>query len=472
MQDDHAIVDQACQSLCASLGFCRGIESPMPRAVAFATLRSEMPYRDYDRRVYSKKRAMITFVRRARERQAAAAAAAAVKIEPKAEPRAVGAAAAADDDIEFDETALEPSIEPIGWREPSADVKPNVVDVKPTTLGKRSYASVKSEKDGVAVDKKPRRVQLVSAAEMHEKHGAVKIVSKSTSAPIVVAAVTTTTTTTTTAAAAVTTTTTTTVSDANTNRTRETTQHALNDAMADYRDRLARSFAMNGRRNVGVAAKIARSILTLLLEPADLCVELRVQKPNAALEARERARLVRTLAAPDDTIDAPSNDEVRDMNVHVNSCTVNLFAGCPELAFDVTRTFDVVALKALFFFVTFSPVLFATRESASCTATHLADFRHNSLLERSIDRCALLSGVFGALLQRSARGMQLTLRQTLAMAFDDALSELAAMQQPFNNNPQNIGILLRAKRNVLAVPALAMTATPVLATDAASGKTE
>jgi hypothetical protein len=230
----------------------------------------------------------------------------------------------------------------------------------------------------------------------------------------------------------------TTISDANTVATRESMQRGLPDATAEMRARLGTLYGLDTRDGVRTSevARLARTIVIMLLEPISLRVVSNVRRPDAALAARERARLT--------SDEPPTLDDVRAMNRHITAMTINLFAGTPEFALDATRLVSESAYRALFFLVVFGNVLFATN-SETATSHVLDDFRHNAELERRVERGALIGRTCVALVRGVDRHYRAGLRNRLLMALDAAMTNVSALRQPFNNNPANLERLARAK---------------------------
>lgn len=231
----------------------------------------------------------------------------------------------------------------------------------------------------------------------------------------------------------------TTVSDSNAAEVRLAMAKGAIEATAAIRARLASVFMRDARIARSDISKLARTIVVLLLEPISLRVVSVIQRPDGELMARETARL-RT-GAP------PSVDDRRAMNRHVLTLSVNLFAGCPEFALDLVKLEQPQVLRAVYFMVVFSALLFAT--SVETATSHvLDDFRHNGELERLVERGALVGRTLCALLRGVDVAYRLTLRKRLLMALDAAMSEVAAMRQPYNASPANIERLLAARRMV------------------------
>jgi hypothetical protein len=231
-----------------------------------------------------------------------------------------------------------------------------------------------------------------------------------------------------------------TISDANTVATRESMQRGLADATQEMRTNLATLYGLDAMVQSSEVARLARTLVILLLEPVSLRIVSQVHRPNASLSARERERLL--------TNNPPTLDDMREMNRHITSFTVNLFAGCPEFALDITRLGDERALRAIFFFIAFGNILFLTNQE-SATLHVLDDFRHNSELEKRIERGSLVGRMCCALVRGVDRRYRAGLRNRLSMALDAAMSDVCAMRQPFNNNPSNIMRLQHAKKILL-----------------------
>lgn len=234
-------------------------------------------------------------------------------------------------------------------------------------------------------------------------------------------------------------TTATTVSDANSAEARAAMQRNIGEATSAIRARLAAQFAHDARVARSDVAKLARTIVILLLEPIALRIISVVQRPDADVLAREMARL--------SSGEKPSVEDRRAMNRHVQMLSINLFAGLPELALDLIKLESPAVLRAVYFFVVFSEVLFVTREESATTHV-LDDFRHNSVLEKLLERGEFIGRTLCALLRGVNEAYRLTLRKRLMMALDAAMSEVSAMRQPYNRSPANIERLGRAKQIV------------------------
>jgi len=231
----------------------------------------------------------------------------------------------------------------------------------------------------------------------------------------------------------------TTISDANSADARAAMQRGVGEATSAMRARMASAFARDARLARSDIAKLARTIVILLLEPLALRIVNVVQRPDADLMARELTRLHSD--AP------PSVEDRRAMNRHVLTLNVNLFAGCPEFALDMVKLESPRVLRAVYFLVVFSSLLFATC-TETATSHVMDDFRHNGELERLVDRGELIGRTLCSLLRGVEAAYRLTLRKRLVMAIDAAMSEVAAMRQPYNRSPQNIERLCVAKRMV------------------------
>jgi len=238
-------------------------------------------------------------------------------------------------------------------------------------------------------------------------------------------------------------TTATTISDANSAEARAAMHRGVVEATNAMRARMMTAFMHDARVARSEVAKLARTIVILLLEPVALRITSVVQRPDAELMARESARLL--------SGEPPSVEDRRAMNRHVLTLHANLFAGCPEFALDLVKLESPPVLRAVYFFVVFSDVLFATRQETA-TSHVLDDFRHNGELERLIDRGALVGHTLCALLRGVDVAYRLTLRKRLTMALDAAMSDVASMRQPYNRSPTNIERLIAAKQLVNEFP--------------------
>jgi len=187
------------------------------------------------------------------------------------------------------------------------------------------------------------------------------------------------------------------------------------------------------------AARLGRTFVALLLEPAALAVELAVARCDAALEVREIGRLALGSASP-------SADEQRAVSAHVEHLTVNLFAGCPELALRVADLPESGA-RALFVLLAHGELVFGRESRESAVRTRLDAFRHNSALECALgSRHALLWGVCRAALDQCDSNHADALRHTLLLALDAAQTHVAAMRQPYNASSANLATLRVVQR--------------------------
>jgi hypothetical protein len=234
-------------------------------------------------------------------------------------------------------------------------------------------------------------------------------------------------------------TTATTISDANTAEKRAVMQKGVIEATAALRVRIGAVFVRDANTGRSEVAKLARTIVILLLEPFSLRIVSVIQRPDDELVQRESARLI--------TNTPLTVEDQRAMNRHVLSLSINLFAGLPELAVDMIKLESSAVLKAAYFFVVFSELLFATCTKSS-TQHVMDDFRHNSELEHIVDRGELIGATLCALLRGVETHYRLTLRRRLMMAVDTAISEVSSMRQPYNNSPANIARLNTAKEIV------------------------
>lgn len=229
------------------------------------------------------------------------------------------------------------------------------------------------------------------------------------------------------------------VSDRNTADMREEMKRGLPEATEAVRAQLRGIFGYDARTSRSEVAKLARTVVILLLEPVSLRVSSVVQRPDRELLVRERARLL--------TGALPSVDERREMNRHVVALTFNLFAGCPEFALDMVKLESPEVFRAVYFFIIFSELLFLTRVETATTHV-LDDFRHNSELEKRVDRAVLIERSLAALIHGVERAYRYALRNRFLLAIDAAMSEVSQMTQPFNANARNLDMLARAKQRL------------------------
>jgi len=183
----------------------------------------------------------------------------------------------------------------------------------------------------------------------------------------------------------------------------------------------------------GPVTQLARTFVALLLEPAALAVELAVARSDRALEQRELERLRRNAS--------PTEDHARAVSAHIEHLTVNLFAGCPELALRVSDL-PASGVRALFVLLAHGALVFGRESHDSALRTRLDAFRHNSALEEALgSRAALIWGVCRATLDQSDASHADAMRHTLLLALDAAQTRVAGMRQPYNASPANLATL-------------------------------
>jgi len=380
----HAYLQTACTALIDGIGFRESDEAvrEVPTLVATTMFRQMMPQRNYERRVQS------TISQR--ETQLATSS-------MFAKPKPVTT------------VKREPTDE-------SSDVKTSILGQKRKATSD-SVQSGEVDGDGVQITVPQRqKLNMIDFTEMPEvqvKIEQTRTLSKDSKA--------------------------TTISDANTADVRESMQRNIGEATEAVRAQLKQIFAQDARISRSDVAKIARTIVILLLEPISLRISSVVQRPDAELATRERARLL--------SGEPPTVEEMRAMNRHVLALTVNLFAGCPEFAIDLVKLGSATIYRAVYFLIVFSDVLFLTRVESATTHT-MDDFRHNSILEKLVDRAILIERTLCALVRGVDRAYRYSLRNRFLLALDAAMTDVCAMRQPYNMNPTNIGHLQRAKQRL------------------------